>query len=88
MAARLRKETLPSLESIAARLRLGTSQSPNATLHSWMRSAGERAVHSKETNSTEGTKRKILNLTGPLTGSLADPPFTLDPVNRCPVRVR
>ena len=50
IAARLRKETILSLKSIAARVPLGTSKGASATLHSWMRGAGEKAVDSDETN--------------------------------------
>jgi hypothetical protein len=38
IAARLRKQTMLPIKSIAARVHLGTSKSANARLHAWMRS--------------------------------------------------
>ena len=39
IAARLRKETILSINSIAARVGLGTSKGANKNLHAWMQQA-------------------------------------------------
>jgi len=44
LAARLRRETTLPLKWIAARVRLGTSQSANANLHQWMQTHPEPAL--------------------------------------------
>ena len=36
IAARLRRETILTIKSIAARLEMGTSKSANVNLHAWM----------------------------------------------------
>jgi hypothetical protein len=48
IAARLRKETTLSIKEIAARIRLGTSKSANATLHRFMN--GNSPVEDRKTN--------------------------------------
>jgi hypothetical protein len=62
IAARLRRETILSLRSIATRVGLGSSKSANAKLHTWMQANGktERADaskkqknHAKKTNQTK-----------------------------------
>ena len=62
IAARLRRETILSLKSIATRVGLGSSKSANAKLHTWMQANGktERADaskkqknHAKKTNQTK-----------------------------------
>jgi hypothetical protein len=41
IAARLRRETILSLKSIATRVGLGSSKSANAKLHTWMKAGGK-----------------------------------------------
>jgi len=50
IAARLRRETILSLRSIATRVGLGSSKSANAKLHTWMQANGkpDRADASKK----------------------------------------
>ena len=50
IAARLRRETILSLKSIATRVGLGSSKSANAKLHTWMQANGkpDRADASKK----------------------------------------
>jgi hypothetical protein len=63
IAARLRRETIMSLKSIAARVGLGSSKSANAKLHAWMQADGKpdgadartmkRGIHAKKENRTK-----------------------------------
>ena len=41
IAARLRRETILSLKSMAGRVGLGSSKSANANLHTWMQADGK-----------------------------------------------
>jgi len=49
IAARLRRETILSLKSIATRVGLGSSKSANAKLHTWMNAGGKPDGTSAET---------------------------------------
>jgi hypothetical protein len=63
IAARLRRETILSLPSIARRVGLGSSKSANAKLHAWMQTNGKpdgvtkktksQKEHAKKTNQTK-----------------------------------
>lgn len=54
IAARLRRETILTIKSIAVRVRLGTSKGANANLHAWMQ-ASKRQGHASNTGaSTKG----------------------------------
>ena len=63
IAARLRRETILSLKSIATRVGLGSSKSANAKLHTWMQADGKpegadaetknQKNHAKKTNRTK-----------------------------------
>ena len=63
IAARLRNETTLSIKAIAARVKLGSSKSANAKLHSWMKShaksprgpnyASERQTHQSDAETTQ-----------------------------------
>jgi hypothetical protein len=47
IAARLRKETILPIQSIAARVGLGTSKGANRNLHAWMQQTERHAVQRK-----------------------------------------
>ena len=48
IAARLRKETILPLKSIAARVGLGTSKGANRNLHAWMQQTEKQDIRRKE----------------------------------------
>ena len=47
-AARLRKETILPIKSIAARVGLGTSKGANRNLHAWMQQTEKQDMRRKE----------------------------------------
>jgi hypothetical protein len=54
IAARLRRETILSLKSIAPRVGLGSSKSANARLHTWMQAGNQKPKnHAKKSNQTK-----------------------------------
>ena len=58
IAARLRRETILSLQSIARRVGLGSSKSANAKLHTWMQANGKPDGATPETKSKKDHARK------------------------------
>jgi DNA mismatch endonuclease Vsr len=58
IAARLRRETILSLRSIAARVGLGSSKSANAKLHTWMQANGKPDGASAETKNQKSNAQK------------------------------
>jgi hypothetical protein len=48
IAARLKKETILSINRIAERVRLGSSNNANANLHAWMQQTKQRQRDSKK----------------------------------------
>ena len=62
IAARLRRETILSLKSIALRIGLGSSKSANAKLHAWMQ-ANEKSVEVGTDAKNQKTSAKKTNQT-------------------------
>jgi hypothetical protein len=58
MAARLRRETILSLKSIATRVGLGSSKGANAKLHTWMQADGKPEGADAETKNQENHAKK------------------------------
>jgi REP element-mobilizing transposase RayT len=58
IAARLRRETILSLKSIATRVGLGSSKSANAKLHTWMQADGKPHEANAETKNQKTRAKK------------------------------
>lgn len=58
IAARLRRETILSLKSIATRVGLGSSKSANTKLHSWMQASGKPDATGAETQKQNKRAKK------------------------------